>query len=199
MRNFLNSELRKARKNYYANCLTQAKNDSKKLWQILNEILCHKNRGSSTIASIQTSQAIITHSKEEIANEFNLYFSSIGQKLSQAIEIPLNCNFKNFLTGHFPDLMYLTPVTEEEVFNIYRHCNISQATDIDGFKSKIFVKIFDLILSTVTELFNLSFETDIFPKDISPFSSLSLMLFIFCLMCLSLSASSISCPWSPGV
>ena len=43
-RNILNQLLRSARKKYYCNLLLKNKNNLRKVWQIINDLMCKKNK-----------------------------------------------------------------------------------------------------------------------------------------------------------
>jgi hypothetical protein len=59
---------------------------SKESWQTINEFLNRKSK-TTTINKINMNGKAIV-GDEEIANEFNIYFSEVGKKLAE--EIPDN-------------------------------------------------------------------------------------------------------------
>ena len=61
--------------------------------------------------------------------------------------------------------MFLSPVTEEEVIGIVRTCNSKTSTDSNGMSMAILKKTIQYITKPLTAIFNMSFESGIFPNS----------------------------------
>ena len=61
--------------------------------------------------------------------------------------------------------MFLSPVTEEEVVSIVRTCNSKTSTDSNGISMVILKKTKQSITKPLTTIFNMSFESGIFPNS----------------------------------
>ena len=78
-RNKLNETLRLAKQNYFSNLLDKEKHNMRNTWKILNSILRTSKKPMSN--KFVKNNVTLTDSNE-IANEFNKYFSSIGPTLA---------------------------------------------------------------------------------------------------------------------
>ncbi|CAB4038282.1 RNA-directed DNA polymerase from transposon BS, partial [Paramuricea clavata] len=101
---------------------------------------------------------------ESTTNTFNNYFSTIGEKLSEN----LSCN-------NTDPLNYVTPVTEVfELNNITMdelRCEIFKAkagksTGLDKISNKLLKAAGETIIGSLSQIFNLSIDTGIFPDDL---------------------------------
>ena len=164
-RNQLNSLLRRSRKDHIALSIENAKNDSRKLWKILNDTINHKSRACSSVSLITDSDGNKITDKKEIANLMNNFFASVGSRISSDIPNAPGFSFNDYLPGNFPNTMHVNPTTPEEIRLTYRQSKKSNATDVDGLNRKVFDSILDLAIIPITNLFNLSFLTCKFPSE----------------------------------
>ena len=80
-RNLLNRLKRRSKLLFYQNKCIEFRNNSKRLWQIINE-LSGKIRNKSTVINWIKINDIKTYSSKKITNEFGKYFSEIGEKFA---------------------------------------------------------------------------------------------------------------------
>ena len=78
-RNFYNKVLKSAKKMYFESKLEFNKNDSKKLWATLNEIL-NRSSSKSSIDKISVNGKSIDDA-QNMENEFNSFFSEITENI----------------------------------------------------------------------------------------------------------------------
>jgi len=83
LRNRVNREVKAAKSRYYCNLILEAKGDSGKIWQAVNEVSSCKTKSSSP-------QCIVVDGVEHttpasIASVLNCYFASIGRSLANKI------------------------------------------------------------------------------------------------------------------
>ena len=70
---------------YFLNYFEQYKDNSRKPWQMLNELLNRNNiNKTSKIDKITSPQGLLLSSNIEIANEFNTYFSNIPSNIKSS-------------------------------------------------------------------------------------------------------------------
>ena len=75
----------KAKKNYYASLLNKYKYDTKRTWQVMEEITGKQKKKSSCLPkAIKTKQGI-TEKESEIAKEFNKQITSVSTALASKI------------------------------------------------------------------------------------------------------------------
>ena len=163
-RNKLTALLRTAEKTYYQELLNKSKGDSKKTWDIINNVLRKNPKKSISIENFQISGDKII-GKTNISNAFNDHFVHIGSKLQS--QLPLKAekstNFEQFLKNKNKMTMFLQPVSESDVINIVNKFKNKNSTDLDGIKMSLVKKIILAIATPLTHIINLSLETGIFP------------------------------------
>jgi len=78
-RNNLSRIIKVAKQQYYYTLISSNKNDTKKLHQILSDLINLKCKNRSQPSKITTASGAETHVPVEIANEFNSFFSKVGE------------------------------------------------------------------------------------------------------------------------
>ena len=76
MSNSLNILAHKLKRDHFSNKIDEAGNDSGKLWTTLKEILPNKKQHNGITGVNCNGEILTTH--KDIANCFNLYFSTVG-------------------------------------------------------------------------------------------------------------------------
>ena len=102
----------------------------------------------------------------EIANKFNEYFTNVGPTLASKIPL-VNASFKSFLNKtHYYESFFIDPVTEEEEEKELHGSNPNQSIGHDSFSPEVIREIAPYIKQPLTNIFNQSFSTGIFPDDL---------------------------------
>ena len=83
-RNRLNYLTKLSKRKYYSDYFLNNRNDSKKTWKGIKEIINPKNKGLHTPSTLQYNNEVITDTKT-IANAFNEFFANVGRHLASAI------------------------------------------------------------------------------------------------------------------
>ena len=84
-RNQINSEIKKAKRKYFIDNIELSKSNLKKTWHLINELSSRHSNKVGNISQIKIAEQTISEHLE-IAEELNLHFSTIGERL--ASEIP---------------------------------------------------------------------------------------------------------------
>ncbi len=92
----LKNSIRLAKKNYYENIFAKFKNDTRATWKTINEILNRTKRQKSFPCFFKDGNNIISN-KMNIANKFNSFFINVGKNLNNAINMPHNKSFNDYL------------------------------------------------------------------------------------------------------
>ena len=83
--NTYNKTKRALKKSYYLTRANYFANDSKNLWQLLNQVICKtKNRGS--IIPYISIDSLRTYNPTKIANAFKTFYSNLGKDLASKIK-----------------------------------------------------------------------------------------------------------------
>ena len=89
-----NNLKRTSKKNYYSELLYTYRNDMKKTWRVLNNIM-GKNVNKSSINTSFNHNNVQLNDKGQIAHEFCNYFTSVGEKLATNIP-PSQYHFSSY-------------------------------------------------------------------------------------------------------
>jgi hypothetical protein len=136
--------------------------NSKESWQTIHELLNRKSKTTAINEINMNGKTIV--GDEEIAKEFNKYFSEVGKKLAE--EIPDN---------DIDPLHYVNPVqsnsftfktiSEEDLNRIISSMKTCKSAGIDKISVKLIQAAGKTILKSLKNIFNLSLNTGIFPDD----------------------------------
>ena len=161
-RNKLTSLLKIEEKHFYQNQITSNKNDLRKVWAIIKNVI-NKNK------SKKKSDQFISNNKKkinpnEIANGFNDYFVNIGPTLAAKItsEGP---SYKIFMHNDCHMSFFIDPANEAEIMNMISHLK-EGAPGRDEIVARNLKCISDSIAYPLAQVANLSFQQGIFPEEL---------------------------------
>jgi hypothetical protein len=149
-----------AKKNHYTKRFDEAKGNSKKTWQILNEI-----RGKSkahTKPSFKIDGKLV-EDRRAIANGFNSFFTSIATKLNDCEEgIPLNPlpKYTDYMCPSVSSSMFLSECTSGEISSIISDLSKGKASDIP---ISLIKHCADIISPILSRFFNTFMDSGTFP------------------------------------
>jgi hypothetical protein len=164
-RNVLKKTITKAKGTYYQDRMYKAKGDSRKQWQILNEITGSKKQSRKYPDKITVNGASISLNDEpkKYTNEFNTFFSNIGRNLANNIKQNYKPQCK-YMPKSVNNSFFIAPVTEDEIAALINSLELGKSCGPDGISSRV-VKATKLVIGPIlVHLFNLSFTTGIFPQ-----------------------------------
>jgi len=101
------------KQNYCGSKFENCRNDVKKSWKVINEIICTKTKKSKIGA--ETYNTDLTNQNH--CEELNINFSQIGKNLSSNIDPP-PATFNDFLLESFPNLCTFPPTSADEIRQI---------------------------------------------------------------------------------
>ena len=99
---------------------------------------------------------------ERIANTFNNYFSTTGEKTQAKIKHSHKM-YTDYLSNKNPDTFFLSPTNKEEFKFILSSLDINKSTGPYSIPSKVLNVLKNDISEQLADLFNLSFTTGTFP------------------------------------
>ena len=102
---------------------------------------------------------------QEISEEMNRYFCSVGETLAKSITNQ-KINYNAYMQSWVTDSVYLTPVTSEEILSEIAKLNPNKACGHDNFGPKLIQSVSDLIVEPLEHIYNLSLSKGIVPKDL---------------------------------
>ena len=162
MRNKVNYSLRKLRSDYYTRKIEENKNNLRNTWKILKSVINETSKCSS-IEKIRVHNTEITN-KQQISNEMNKYFSTIGQNLAK--DIPDNTIGSTHMVTRSNKVFKFRKVCPSQVHDLIMKSTNGKATGLDLISNRL-LKIASPVISThLTEIFNQCIEHSTFPDDL---------------------------------
>jgi len=153
-------QIRQARKDFYHNLLEIHKNNMKKTWSIIKEVIGF-DRPTTIINSVLVDGSMISE-PTEVANQLNNYFSNIGNKLASSIprsdRSPLS-----YLGTAQSQSFFISPVTPDELRNCISQLKEGSA-GFDDLKPKVIKQSVEYVLDPLLHIINLSFTTGVVPQ-----------------------------------
>ena len=138
------------------------RNNGKKTWETISEIL--KNKKTKVTDTFITSNGVPCTDNTDIANNFNIYFTTVGNTL--AANLPQTDNDPIELIESNPDNFFCIPTTPAEINNIILHSKSKKSTGFDNIDSYIVKQIAPQIVNQLANIFNKSFLTGIVPSKL---------------------------------
>ena len=114
---------------------------------------------SLTLLTFQTENL---DNPERIANIFNNYFSTIGEKTQAKIKHS-HKKYTDYVSNENPDMFFLSPANKEEIKFILSCLDINKSTGPYSIPSKVLNLLKNGISEQPADLFKLSFTTGTFP------------------------------------
>jgi len=163
-RNILNTIIRCAKQKYIENELESNKNNAKRMWEILNKYAIGKSTTNRLPQSFKNANDVIIDNPYEIADNFNTFFSSIGETLQNAIkpcpDSPLSFLKKcNNLTSE------LELSSCNELIQIITNMK-NVGAGVDNINGKLFKLTYKSIIHYIVHLVNLCLQSGIFPNKL---------------------------------
>ena len=159
-RNMLSILMKKSKQNYFTMLFENNLKNLKNTWKVIKSIISMKS-SSSNSPTLLTYQNENIDNPEIIANIFNNYFSTIGEKTQAKIKHSHENN-TDYLTNGNPDSFFFSPANKEEIKIILSSLDISKTTGPCSIPCKFLNMLKNDISEQLADLFNLSFTTGSF-------------------------------------
>ena len=153
--------IKTAKCKHYHNEFDKYKDNIKKSWQTINEILNRDRKATHSPSHTYVNNSKITN-KQMMADRFNMYFASIGESLADKIPEP-NKSFDKYLQKRILTSFSFHTLEQKDVEKIIRNFKPKTSSGSDGISMKIIKLIMIPILPALTILINQSLVTRIFP------------------------------------
>ena len=169
-RNILNRAILKAKEMYYNKKVLANKNEPRKLWDIIYDLLNLKPRKQSVPTELVTRNGDILTNLQDIAQTFNNYFSQIGTLMAKSIK-PVDSRDALPAPASVLNSLFLKLATADEISHITDTLKNNEAvheTDIDT----KFIKLGKPIISPIlSENFDSSINSGCYPDALKQLSS----------------------------
>ena len=163
--NYLNQCIRSAKKGFYHNEFSKYKNDIRKTWDTLKEIINKKTFKSDFPWCFAQEGVEITGFKI-IADKFNEYFTEIGPKLARSIDAANKVPFNSYLTKPCAASFNLAYTNPDDIANTIRNLKPKSSAGHDNISTKLLKEIEHIISCPLSIIINQSLCTGIFPDKL---------------------------------
>lgn len=161
IRDMTNKATKRAKREYIQREINGSKNASKALWNCINNV-CNNKTVNKGIHKLKLDSGIVLDDAKDIAEEFNEFFTSIGQNLAKDITLPDGQDEND--EAHVEATIFLHPTTNAEVRETIIKLKKRKSPGIDGIKSEILQSMVDEITEPLVYIINLCFSTGTFPN-----------------------------------
>ena len=161
LKNQLNKDIKRDKRNHYHNLFKNAKSDMRRSWNIIGSLLGTKIKKND--AELIFDNAITGTDRVDKVNQFNDFFTSIGHRLSA--EIPSTGTSPTAHIPPNPHSFFLFEPTATEISIIVSNLKISK-THIDEIPVKIFKKLSVVLSRPLIKLISTSFHLGLFPESL---------------------------------
>ena len=163
-KNKLNMLIRKSKRMFFFKKFEKSKNDMKKTWNAINDIIGKGKRQSSQCKFKDESGNIFTN-PQDISNQFNDFFVNVGPELASNIQ-NTGKNYYDYLHEMKSSSMYMKPIIEHDIIKIIDKFNPTKSAGHDNIGNFVIKKVGSEIVKPLTHIFNLSLSTGVVPNKL---------------------------------
>ena len=151
-------------KRYILQQFNTCKNDSRKTWKTINDLI--SNRKEKTSQIYFKDEHVIVTDKLEIANKFNLYFTNIGSNLAKYRST--NKEFASYLIKVDENIIQFNfqDVDEDTIRKIIDDFPPKKSRGFDGITLKQLKYLKESLLAPITLIIRQVIHTGIFPEQL---------------------------------
>ena len=141
------------------------KNDSKRLWQTINNVIKSTTRKIDIIDKIKIGELTLT-SASDITNAFGKHFATIGKQVAMK-----GGNSKTKISTYLNKIprtnksVFLTPCTREEICSLIDKLPNKHSSGYDNIDNILLKKLSSVLIEPLYNIFNQSLSQGTFPDD----------------------------------
>ena len=157
--------IRMAKTHYYKYQFEKYKNDIRKTWSTIKTVL-NKHKNSNSFPSYFLLNGKKITNNNEIAENFNKFFTEIGPSLSNKIVTNSSKSYKSFLTDKIAHSFEFEMINVDDIMTIIRKIKPKSSAGHDKISSILLKKISEYVSPTLALIINQSLCTGIFPENL---------------------------------
>ena len=142
--------------------ILNSRQDIRKFWSIIKTLTPEKPH-SNAPDLIENENGAIVIEPNEIAENFNKHFCSIGKTLAAKNNCSQSNDFRDYLTNSVHSSMYLRSTSPFETLCVIKQLNCNKSCGFDGIDAKFVQLAAEVIAPALCLLFNACFENGFFP------------------------------------
>ena len=166
-RNVLNRSLRIARSTYYYHrVLCENKDDTKKVWKVINELVYSNKRNRLGPSYLTTAAGDTVTDTQEIAKIFYEFFVNIGKSITDSSSQGNTSTTKVKALNQTCNSFYLSPCTPQEVLNVIKKLKTNKAKRTSDIETRFVEYANPVILVFLSKLINPCISDGIYPDSL---------------------------------
>ena len=164
-RNLLKSLVRKSKHSYLHEKCLEFRQDSRKLWRLVNKLIGKNNNKTETIDSLRIDN-ILKHDPDSITNGLCDFFSSIGESYASNIG-KAEVDIENYIRqiDQTPESLFFSPTTQYELRALIKKLPMKTSSGHDNISNILLKRLSESVIVPLNIIFNKSLEEGIFPED----------------------------------
>ena len=162
IKNEITALTRQGKKEYYHKYFTENKDNLKKIWIGIKEVINIKSKSTNKPSCIHENEQVLYNSKD-IANSFNKYFSNIADDILNKRKYRGNTNYRKYLNNPLHKTFAAYPCDEKEVETIIAGLNPCKGTGPNSLPNNVLAMLKAEISIPLSIIFNISLSTGVYP------------------------------------
>ena len=163
-RNVLKKLLRCSKLDYFNNKCLEYKQNSRKLWQLINQVINKISRKNQVIESLRIDN-LVRYSPMEITKGFCDHFATVGKTYSDKVQPPrVLVETYNEKINMSNISMFLSPTDREEIKSLIMNLPAKNSSGCDDISNNLLKKLCSSLLSLLEKIFNKSLNEGVFPE-----------------------------------
>ena len=157
LRNEVKDKIRRAKRDFIQDELDNDLGSSKRFWEKVNHILPTKDSGN-TIRLIDHDRGIPVEDSKT-PDFINTFFTNIGPNLAEKF----TDTWADTLPVYEGDKLGNVQITDQLLEKLIKEINVNKSSSVTNISTQVLKDVFLALLPQLTFMYNLSFETGIFP------------------------------------
>lgn len=162
LKNEVTQLLRSSKKDFYQKYFTENKDNIKKMWKGIKEIINIKAKNFDYPTCLQNGDTIITD-PISVSNSFNDYFTSIADNILAQRKYDGRKSHRDFLANRLTENFIFEDTDEKEISSIISSLHVSKSSGPNSIPTFILHLLKDHICLPLAHIFNLSLRTGCHP------------------------------------
>lgn len=161
-RNETRCKIKDAKKFFFKNKISEVKQDSQKLWRVLNDLGCRKRaKSKGSRISLKVNDQLLTDQKE-VANCFNRFFTTVADNLIKELPVQTGLYNDKLVKEYYANCgvtlggFSFNKVNETTVYKKLTDLKCNKATGLDNIPARFIKDSANFITPVVTHILNLS-------------------------------------------
>ena len=162
-RNKLTHVKEASKRNHYASLFAKSNGNSKATWDIINQIICGKQKASKTHPHELKTNNLTIKNSQNIVDALNKHFTTIGYSLVADTTTQNSTSFTSFLKNRVSNSIVMEDTNPEEISLIISALHPNKSPGNDGIPIQLLKAINFIISPILSDLINQSFASGTFP------------------------------------